>query len=97
MTFIPNFSEKISQIVKNSHEFPFIRTGFVHAFGVILAVSCSISQYILVNRDGILAYSCDSNRLQMIPQNSRNTIVSVSLQYSKTSRMDTKFTKFHES
>ena len=36
MAFIPNFIEKISQIIKNSHELPFIRTSFVHAFGVFL-------------------------------------------------------------
>ena len=46
--------------------------------------------YIRINRDGILAISCDSSRMQPIPANSRNVIVSVSLQYRKTSRMDTK-------
>ena len=63
-------------------------------FGVFLTDSCSISEYILVNCDGILAFSYDSSRMQPIPPNSRNAIVSVSLQYRKTSRMDT---KFHES
>ena len=92
MAFIPYFREKISRIVKNSHEFPFIRTLFVLAFGVFLTDSCSISEYILVNRDGILAYSCDSSRMQPIPLNSRNAIV-WSLQYRKTSRM---YTKNHE-
>ena len=39
--------EKISRIVKNSHEFAFIRTGFVHAFGILIhcQLSCSISHY----------------------------------------------------
>ena len=36
MAFIPNFIEKISQIIMNSHELPFIRTSFVYAFGVFL-------------------------------------------------------------
>ena len=39
MAFIPYYREKISRIVKNSHEIAFIRTGFVHAFGVFLTVS----------------------------------------------------------
>ena len=60
------------------------------SFGVFITDSCSISEYILVNRDGFLAYSCDSSRMQPIPPNSRNAIVSLSLQYRKTSRMDTK-------
>ena len=90
MVFIPYFREKISRIIKNSHEFPFIRTRSVLAFGVFLPDSCSISKYILVNRDEILAYSCDSSRMQPIPPNSRSAIVSVSLQYRKTSQMDTK-------
>ena len=34
--FIPNIIEKISRIVKYSHELHFILTGFVHAFGVFL-------------------------------------------------------------
>ena len=54
MAFIPYFREKISRIVKNSHEFPYIRTRFVFAFGVFLTDSCSISEYILVNCDEIL-------------------------------------------
>ena len=90
MAFIPYFRENISRIVKNRHEFPFIRTSFVLAFGVFFTDSCSISEYILVNRDEILAYSCDSSRMQPIPPNSCNAIVSVSLRYRKTSRIDTK-------
>ena len=66
------------------------RTSFVLAFGVFLTDSCRISEYILINRDGILAYSCDSSRMQPIPPNSRNAIVSVSLLYRKTLRMETK-------
>ena len=92
MAFIPYFREKISRIVKNSHEFHFIRTRFVISFGVFLTDSCSISEYILV-----LGIFVRFKRMQPTPPNRRNAIVSVSLQYRKTSRMDTKFTKFHES
>ena len=55
MAFIPYYREKISRIVKNSHEFSFIRTRLVLALGVFLTDSCSISECILVNRGGILA------------------------------------------
>ena len=82
---------------RQSHELSRTATNFplfVHdsslAFGVFLTDSCSISEYILVNRDGILANSCDSSQMQPIPPNNRNAIVSVTLQYRKASRMDTK-------
>ena len=54
MVFIPYFREKVSRIVKNCHGFPFIRTVFVFTLGVFLTNSSSISEYILVNRNGTL-------------------------------------------
>ena len=97
MAFIPYFREKISRIVKNSHEFPSNRTRFILAFGVFLTDLCSTSEYIIVNREGILAIFVRFKQNATDPPNSRNAIVSVSLQYRKTSRMNTKYTKFQES
>ena len=55
MAFIPYFRETILRFVKNSHEFPYIHTRFVFAFGVFLTDSCSISEYILGTCDEIFA------------------------------------------
>ena len=62
-------------------------TGFVHAFGVFLTFSKFIPNFCAVNHNGMLPIFV---RFQPNPLNICNTIVSVSLQNRKTSRMDTK-------
>ena len=95
MAFIPNFREKISQIVKYSHKFLFICTRLVLAFSVFLTDLCSIS----------LIYSCrlwwnlgNIRAIQGECSHSHQTveaIVSVSLQYPKNiTKWTQKLTKF---